>query len=334
MVIKSLFSLLSLAIPVMCYEGWELTQLIWNFGLISSCDLGAPKNPRLYFQESLILNPEYYQNVKKGDIVWVPPLLIAEFYQKVFPSIQHPFVLVISDGDASFPSDCLKKGIFEEMLLQENIIHIFAQNCDYGGRSKKISPIPIGIDFHTVAYKGTAGGWGMVGSPREQEELLLLLFRTALPTSQRKCRAFVDFHHADTLHGDFKRYLQFGEDRSSIFKALLDSQVIDHGPWMPRGMLWKTKIDYAFSISPHGNGLDCHRTWEDLALGCIVIVKSSPLDPLYEGLPVVIIEDWAEINEENFQKWIVQYADASTNPTYREKLTHPYWMSRITDAGK
>lgn len=332
MVIRSLFSLLCLAIPLMGSEGWESTQLIWNFGIISSCNRGAPKNLRLYFQEDLILNPEHYQNIKKGDIVWVPPLLIADFYEKVFPSIQAPFVLVVSDGDASFPSDCLKKEVFEEMLLQEKIIHIFAQNCDYKGLSEKISPIPIGIDFHTVGYKGTTGGWGMVGSPQQQEAILLHFLRTAPPTGQRKCRAFVDFHHSDTMHGDFKRYLQFKEDRSSIFKTLLQSQVIDHGPWMSRGLLWKTKSEYAFSISPHGNGLDCHRTWEDLALGCIVIVKSSPLDSLYEGLPVIIIQDWEEINEENLQKWMTQYADASSNLSYREKLTCQYWMSKITHA--
>ncbi len=333
---KLLFLFLSLSIPLAGDEGsgWEPTQFIWNFGLISSCDLGAPKNPWRYFLYEPILQPECYQDVKSGDIVWVQSRLVSEFYEKVFPWIQVPFVLVISDGDGSFPSDCLKPEVLEELLSQKNIIHIFAQNCDYQGISKKISPVPIGIDFHTVAYKGTTGGWGVVGSPKQQEALLLSLLQGALPTHQRKCRAFVDFHHSDTMHGEFKRYLQFGEDRTSIFTAILSSKVIDHGRWMPRDQLWKTKLNYAFSISPHGNGLDCHRTWEDLTLGCIVIVKSSPLDPLYEGLPVVILQDWSEVNEENFQKWIVQYGEAFTHPAYREKLTHQYWMSKIINAAK
>ena len=275
----------------MSTEKWEPTQFIWNFGLISSCDVGSPKNPRHYFLQEPTLQPESYQDIKSGDIVWIAPHLISEFYETIFPVIQVPFVMVISDGDASFPSDCLNPQLFEEMLAQKTIIHIFAQNCDYRGLSKKISPLPIGIDFHTVAYKGTTGGWGIMGSPQQQESFLFDLLREALPTHQRKCRAFVDFHHSDTMHGGFKRYLQFGEDRISIFMRIVSSGVVDHGPWMPRNLLWKTKRNYAFSISPHGNGLDCHRTWEDLALGCIVIVKSSPLNSLYEGLPVVIIED-------------------------------------------
>lgn len=315
------------------HENWQKTQLIWNFGLVSSCDVGVPPDPYLYFANDPVFNPTCYQNIQRGDIVWVQTRFLKDFYDVIFPYIQNPFVLVICAGDASFPSDCLSLNAFEDLLSQEKVIHIFAQNCDYQGPSKKVSPIPIGIDFHTIGYSKT-GGWGVVGSPKQQEEVLFHCARNALPTQLRKCRAFVDFHHSDTLHGDFQRYLQFGEDRRSIFALLLDSGVIDHDRWMPRNELWAKKIQYAFSISPHGNGLDCHRTWEDLALGCIVIVKSSPLNSLYEGLPVVIIEDWKEIHEENLKKWLLQYGDASTNSAYRKKLTLQYWLSKIHDAAK
>lgn len=119
-----------------------------------------------------------------------------------------------------------------------------------------------------------------------------------------------------------------------IFHRLLTKGVIDYSSWMSRSSLWKTKGQYAFSISPHGNGLDCHRTWEDLILGCIVIVKTSPLDSLYEGLPVVIVRDWEEINEENLNIWFEQYKDAFTNPVYRSKLTHNYWLDQIRTAAQ
>ena len=64
-------------------------------------------------------------------------------------------------------------------------------------------------------------------------------------------------------------------------------------------------------------------------MGCIVIVKTSPLDPLYEGLPVVIVKDWSEVTSANLDKWLEQYKDAFTNPSYREKLTYKYWFSKI-----
>lgn len=326
---KFLVFFLSLFGQLISIDTWEQTHFVWNFGMIAECDVGAPKLPREYFSTHPTLNLKNYQNVKKGDIVWVSSYFITEFYNKVFPHIQVPFVLVVSESDASFPTDCLSKQAFEALLASENVMHIFAQNCTYQGPSGKVSHIPIGIDFHTVAYKGYNGGWGMRGSPREQEAFLLQVLQGSLPTHQRKCRVFADFQHADTMHGDFKRYLEFGEDRASIFKKILTSGVVDHSKWMKRPDLWKTKVNYAFSVSPPGNGIDAHRTWEDLILGCIVIVKTSPLDPIYEGLPVVIVQDWSEVNAENLQKWLAQYGDALTNPSYRERLTHHYWMQKI-----
>lgn len=52
---------------------------------------------------------------------------------------------------------------------------------------------------------------------------------------------------------------------------------------------------HRFILSPRGNGLDAHRTWEALLVGAIPIVISSALNPLYEALPVLIVRDWAEV---------------------------------------
>lgn len=170
-------------------DAWESTQLIWNFGLISSCDVGFPQNPRDYFKAEPSFASEQYENVKDGDILWVPPRLLKEFYEKALPHIQSTFVLVVSDGDATFPTDCLYPDQFQELLANEKILHIFAQNCDYQGTSKKISPIPIGIDFHTVAYKGYSGGWGMIGSPQQQERYLTEYLEKAPPTSKKNAKS-------------------------------------------------------------------------------------------------------------------------------------------------
>jgi len=45
---------------------------------------------------------------------------------------------------------------------------------------------------------------------------------------------------------------------------------------------------YGFVASPVGHGLDTHRTWEALALGCIVLVEASAIDALFtrHQLPV------------------------------------------------
>ena len=54
---------------------------------------------------------------------------------------------------------------------------------------------------------------------------------------------------------------------------------------------WKKHKNYAFELSPSGNGLDCHRTYEAIILNTIPIVRSNTLDPIYKehDLPVVIV---------------------------------------------
>jgi len=311
-------------------DEWEQTKYIWDFGLISLCNKGVPPSPIAYFQKEPEFDLALYQGIQGGDIVWVRCLFIPRFFREVLPQAEGPFVVVISDGDESFPADCPTDFDIEEFIRHEKVGHIFTQNYDYHGASDKVSRIPIGMDFHTIGYKSSRGGWGVKGTPLQQEEVLKNLLKAFPPTYSRKKRIFADFQHSDTMHGGYQRYLQFGEDRTSIYLQLLATGLIDCAGFMPRDKLWKTKGQYAFSVSPHGNGLDCHRTWEDLVLGCIVIVKTSPLDPLYEGLPVVIVSDWSEVTEENLEHWIEKYGDAFSNPLYREKLTTLYWFGEIS----
>lgn len=316
---------------------WQKTHYIWNFAISSSCDVGLIKSPVKYFEAEHAFNIMNYKNIKSGDIVWIRGRFVYDFYKLILPKIKNKFVLVISDGDESFPENSkLNSSEIKNFINNPKIIHIFAQNCVYNS-SNKVSHLPIGLDLHTIAYKSPDGAWGEKGMPLEQEADLNNILNTLKPTYQRQQqqKAFVDFQLSDSMHGEHQRYLQCGEDRVAIFNRLLPTGLIDYAKdRMRRSDLWKIKGQYAFSISPHGNGLDCHRTWEDLILGCIVIVKTSPLDPLYKGLPVVIVKDWSEITQQNMNLWLDQYKDAFTNHIYRKKLTNSYWLNKIYLARK
>ena len=53
---------------------------------------------------------------------------------------------------------------------------------------------------------------------------------------------------------------------------------------------------YRFTLSPPGNGVDCHRTWEALYLGVVPVVKAGPLDPLLVDLPVLSLSHWEQLS--------------------------------------
>ena len=84
-------------------------------------------------------------------------------------------------------------------------------------------------------------------------------------------------------------------------------------------------------LSPPGVGLDCHRTWEALACGNIVLVPPSPLDGLYEGLPVIPVEDWNNITPRNLDRWLEYYSEC---PIGEERLKSSYWISKMKSVAK
>jgi hypothetical protein len=51
-----------------------------------------------------------------------------------------------------------------------------------------------------------------------------------------------------------------------------------------------------FVMSPPGNGIDCHRTWEAIYFGAIPVIKREKLaESIYNDLPIYVVDDWSEI---------------------------------------
>lgn len=53
---------------------------------------------------------------------------------------------------------------------------------------------------------------------------------------------------------------------------------------------------HPFTLSPAGNGAQSHRTWEALLAGSVPIVRrtGTAMDRLYDGLPVVMVDEWSD----------------------------------------
>ena len=101
--------------------------------------------------------------------------------------------------------------------------------------------------------------------------------------------------------------------------------------------LYQRNRQYPFWLSPRGNGLDCHRTWEALYLDIIPIVWNSTLNVLYENLPVLIINDHRELNETYLYAKLKEISTKklSQGRVYAyEKLRNAYWRRKILDKSR
>jgi hypothetical protein len=301
---------------------FEATRYVWSRGLGLLCDhnggVDFVKRQR-GGRAALRFDPVLFEQVKDGDLVWMRLIALPQFMAEALPRIRARFGLVTGDEDWAIPSGFSGS---QELLADSRVACWFTQNYDGTEPNPKLIPLPIGLDFHTISNGRKWGHWPATPAAQEAE---LEALRTAAPANgARQLRVHADFH--------FNKHKQqvWGDDRAAVQQALAGNPDVQFQTRkLPRLSLWREKTRYAFVVSPHGNGLDCHRTWESLVLSNIVIVKRSSLDPLYEGLPVVIVDDWREISAGNLRRWHDQHSQAFQDPQAQERLTNRYWIARM-----
>ena len=182
----------------------------------------------------------------------------------------------------------------------------------------KLTLIPIGVNFHSLSF-GEFCGWHHESmSPKQQEELIKTIKNESNTFDKRINKAYSNFH--------FVTYNEFGNPRKDAIEKINKDLVHYEPSFVSRYDTWVNQSKYTFVLSPLGHGMDCHRTWEALILGCIVIVKTSPLDSLYEDLPVLILNDWSEITEDLLSDTIERFKTMSFN---YDKLKADYWVNKI-----
>jgi hypothetical protein len=226
------------------------------------------------------------------------------------------FILVSGDSDLTVPYDIFSS--YEEFLQfinNDNIIHWYSQNCIIS--HPKVSNLPIGLDFHSI------GNEEYSISPQGKEIEMRFLQKKARPFWERNPICYSTFH--------FATYETFVNVRKRAINDIPTECVFYEPERIKRYETWKNQTEYAFVSSPHGHGLDCHRTWEALCLGCIPVVVKSGLDPLYEGLPVLILDSYKDLSLELLQKTIIEFKDRKWN---MEKLTLEYWFKKINSHKK
>ena len=256
-----------------------------------------------------------YRDIKQGDVVYGCSSAILEI-KKLVKNLTCSIVLVTGDSDNDILGDSfLDKKEFIEFIENDSIIHWYSQNCTF--RHPKLSPIPIGLDYHTL----TRGphSWGPRMTPEQQEVELMQIRDKAKPFWEREpAYCYANFHFLMTT--------RYGIDRREAVRLIPNHLVYYEVGKITRKRTWEKQAQFAFVISPHGNGYDCHRTWEALCLGCIPIVKSSPIDALFEDLPVMIVENWNEVTAEKLKSVLSDFKNRKFN---FNKLYMKYWVDKI-----
>jgi len=284
-------------------------RLVSSRGILDSCKVKS-STPISSIQ---ILSSYNWDCLKDGTTVYVCSNAIKHF-ATLLDRISVKFILVSGDCDELVPNDCFNnEKDFKKFIESDKIIHWYAQNCV--GTHPKLSGIPIGLDYHTV--KAQDHTWSPMMTPIKQENQILSLNNTSF--TERIIGCYSNFHF--TIQGR-----KFGNDRVEAIQNVPEDLVFYEPQTLPRIESWTNQVKYAFVLSPQGGGLDCHRTWEALCLGCIPIVKSSKINYLFDDLPVLIVNEWKDVTKDLLEKTV---SDFSTKNFDYSKITLKYWMDKI-----
>jgi len=248
---------------------------------------------------------------------------LPTFVHEVVPRIQTKFKLITGDSDSGPIQSLGSKQEFDSLANNRYLIKWFGQNAVDGEvNHPKFVQLPIGLDYHTLKDKSTT--WGPQATPLEQEKMLMSKRHASPAFEARNPKPF--YAGSDTSY-----------KRATMVQEMLASGVVEVKTFMTdRGTFWGELGGHRFIASPVGNGVDCHRTWEAIAMGSIPIV-SDRLHALYEknGLNVVSINDWqwGDMAGPDVQKKI-QDATARYQKDIPEAMYLKYWTDKISHSSE
>jgi len=286
-------------------------KYVCSRGLLKSCDYYSydPKSSISTLDKYPKYTTKNFKDIDHYPIIHVCTNAFNDFLNRLFPYLNHPFILVTNDSDITVPSEIfINNDNFNNFINSQFLVHWYSQNLNIS--HQKMTRIPIGMDYHTMVRQKNI-------SPVTQEELLISIKNNSSPFWERKIKC----------HGSFQYNIgsRYSRDRRGALNDI-PADCIDYQTKLPRDKTWENQIEYAFVVSPHGHGYDCHRTWESLILGSIVIVKKSGLDELYRDLPVLIVNEWSDINMELLESTVENFKNKQFN---YDKLLLKYWVDKI-----
>lgn len=242
--------------------------------------------------------------VKPYDIIFLKTDYAPNFFATMHPKIPVKYILITHNSDAApiFQTAVDHPWIGHNMsrfLDDAKLVVWFAQNVDYA--HPKLIPIPIGI--------------GNSYTQHGKIDIFLKATKRVLAFDKRLPQVYTNFTIGSNPL-ERKSAMDFLSQQSYAHVAT---------PKSPPEYLEEMK-HYRYVLSPPGNGLDCHRTWEALLVGCIPIVQHSCMDSMFEDLPVIFVNHWEEITERFLQQ---KFSEISKKTHTLEKIYADYWIALV-----
>lgn len=179
------------------------------------------------------------------------------FFSKYKPN--HPFILLTHNSDYHINISHLN------YLNDSFLLNWYAQNVDIS--HPKLKSIPIGI-----------------ANERWEHGNINIFEKIIKEENKKNNLTYCNFNINTNL-----------EERSGCLNVIKKLEIKVSPSIDFENYLREVSKSY-FVISPNGNGVDCHKTWESLYLKSIPIVTESININFYKNLPILIIKNWESLD--------------------------------------
>ena len=207
--------------------------------------------------------------------------------------------VIVHNGDLLPSTDRMQE-------LTATFSAVWSVNVTSELRELGIRPVPIGLE--NAHWKG-AGEPHLFALPSERNSLI--------PVARRRTLVFASFR-CSTNPG---------------VREPLRSQVrLRGGTWLEptrdSNRYLRSLRESMFVLSPQGNGLDCHRTWEALYCGAVPVITTGTLPPdLVNKLPIVEVQRWDDFLDLSDTELIALASTMSQRSM--EAAYMPFWCKHV-----
>ena len=192
----------------------------------------------------------------------------------------------------------------------------FAQNKDIN--SKSVISIPIGLENMTLRVS-TASQAGRFSSEVKNALRKARIIRSLFEVGPKKDRlTYMNFNP-----------VTYPTERLYIKQLFKNNSLVTCTSNLSLKQYYDDLASHKFVISPRGNGVDCHRTWEALYLKTIPIIRKACYMEEFGELPILFIDKWEDLNYIDLEGTYEQMISKEYN---LEKMKISYWENEIRES--
>lgn len=255
----------------------------------------------------------------KYPIIFIKSQVINN-YLSLIESLRVKIIIIsTSNDDLSFPMNFNEERIMNILSTNNYLIKWFVKNPSI--EHNKIQPIPIGPKFQ----------WYSINFFGEDKTPVNNTLSKHCLNPEHKFDNKDDKEKPNLVFFNYTKWTtdsSFTEEHTGIRYEIYDV-LKERFQFLPDSSFdeyLKTLSTYKFSISPPGRGYDTHRAWESLMVGTIPVMMRTPLDGLFENLPVVFVDNWDDVTED----FLIQKYNKLKEKKYDFNICYcTYWVNYI-----